>query len=101
MADIIDINLNGAVYFARLATAYLKVGHAFDNSTNGHNINSSKCITLVASVAGFKEAPGISTYAASKHGMVGLMRALRLYISELYGIRINAVCKYIRTPFDV
>jgi NAD(P)-dependent dehydrogenase (short-subunit alcohol dehydrogenase family) len=95
MVDVIDINLIGAVYFARLATAYLKENHTFDEHTNGANIVSPKCITLISSVAGFIEAPGISTYAATKHGVLGLMRALRLYISQLYGIRINAICKYL------
>lgn len=90
---MIDINLNGTLYFARLAVAYLKEKHNFDSqNTTADDIKSSKCITLVASVAGFKESPGLFAYSAAKHGVVGLMRALRGFISQLYGLRVNAIC---------
>jgi NAD(P)-dependent dehydrogenase (short-subunit alcohol dehydrogenase family) len=93
IADVIDINLNGTMYFARLALAYLKENHTFDtSSTTAASISSSKCITLVASVAGFKESPGLFAYSAAKHGVVGLMRALRPFAAPLYGIRVNTIC---------
>lgn len=93
ITDVIDINLNGTLYFARLAVAYLKEKHSFDEkNTTADKITSAKCITLVASVAGFKESPGLFAYSAAKHGVVGLMRALRGYISQLYGLRVNAIC---------
>jgi NAD(P)-dependent dehydrogenase (short-subunit alcohol dehydrogenase family) len=38
---------------------------------------ASKSLTLVSSVAGFTEAPGLAVYSAGKHGVYGLMRALR------------------------
>ncbi|OCT52098.1 putative oxidoreductase,short chain dehydrogenase [Cladophialophora carrionii] len=95
IADVIDINLNGTLYFARLAVAYLKEKHAFDRaSTTAESINSSKCITLVSSVAGFKESPGLFAYSAAKHGVVGLMRALRPFAAPLYGLRVNAICPW-------
>ncbi|KAK6380779.1 hypothetical protein LTS17_004980 [Exophiala oligosperma] len=95
ITDVIDINLNGTLYFARLAVAYLKEKHNFDSqNTTADNIKSSKCITLVASVAGFKESPGLFAYSAAKHGVVGLMRALRGFISQLYGLRVNAICPW-------
>lgn len=37
----------------------------------------NKSLTLVSSVAGFTEAPGLAVYSAGKHGVYGLMRALR------------------------
>ena len=90
---MIDINLNGTLYFARLAVAYLKEKHTFDEqSTTAENITSPKCITLVSSVAGFKESPGLFAYSAAKHGVMGLMRALRPFTSQLYGLRVNAIC---------
>lgn len=93
ITDVVDINLNGTLYFARLAIAYMKENHNFDkHSTTAESITSPKCITLVSSVAGFKESPGLFAYSAAKHGVLGLMRALRPFAAPLYGIRINAIC---------
>jgi NAD(P)-dependent dehydrogenase (short-subunit alcohol dehydrogenase family) len=48
-------------------------------------------IVNVASVAGLKGAPYIAAYAAAKHGMVGLTRALAMETAS-QGITVNAVC---------
>jgi 3-hydroxybutyrate dehydrogenase len=48
-------------------------------------------IVNVASVAGLKGAPYISAYAAAKHGVVGLTRALAMETASK-GITVNAVC---------
>jgi NAD(P)-dependent dehydrogenase (short-subunit alcohol dehydrogenase family) len=55
-------------------------------------------IVNTASVAGLIGEPGIASYAASKHGVVGLTRTAALdHIKE--GVRINAVCPgATRTP---
>jgi NAD(P)-dependent dehydrogenase (short-subunit alcohol dehydrogenase family) len=55
-------------------------------------------IVNTASVAGLIGEPGISSYSASKHGVVGLTRTAALdHIRQ--GIRINAVCPgATRTP---
>lgn len=90
---MININLNGTIYFARLAVAFLKENHTFDPKTSTpESIVSSKSITLVSSVAGFKESPGLFAYSAAKHGVVGLMRALRPFAAPLYGLRVNVIC---------
>ncbi len=48
-------------------------------------------IVNTASVAGLVGNPGLSSYCASKHGVLGLTRAAALdYIKQ--GVRINAVC---------
>jgi NAD(P)-dependent dehydrogenase (short-subunit alcohol dehydrogenase family) len=48
-------------------------------------------IVNVASVAGLKGAPYITAYAAAKHGVIGLTRALALETASK-GITANAVC---------
>jgi NAD(P)-dependent dehydrogenase (short-subunit alcohol dehydrogenase family) len=48
-------------------------------------------IVNVASVAGLKGAPYIAAYAAAKHGVVGLTRALAMETARK-GITVNAVC---------
>ncbi|MEO5972082.1 MAG: SDR family oxidoreductase [Sphingomicrobium sp.] len=48
-------------------------------------------IVLVASVAGLRGAAYAAPYAASKHGMVGLMRSLALEYAKT-SMTVNAVC---------
>ena len=48
-------------------------------------------IVNVASVAGLKGAPYITAYAAAKHGVIGLTRALATETASK-GITVNAVC---------
>jgi NAD(P)-dependent dehydrogenase (short-subunit alcohol dehydrogenase family) len=73
------------MYFARIACAYLAHGQDAEAPTD-------KSLTVLASVAGFKETPGIPIYQATKHGVIGLMRSLRLFLPTAYpGLRINAV----------
>jgi NAD(P)-dependent dehydrogenase (short-subunit alcohol dehydrogenase family) len=48
-------------------------------------------IVNVASTAGLKGYPYVSAYAAAKHGLVGLTRALALEVAAK-GVTVNAVC---------
>jgi NAD(P)-dependent dehydrogenase (short-subunit alcohol dehydrogenase family) len=48
-------------------------------------------IVNVASIAGLAGAPYISAYCASKHGVIGLTRALAVELATK-GITVNAVC---------
>jgi NAD(P)-dependent dehydrogenase (short-subunit alcohol dehydrogenase family) len=79
----IDVNLKGPLYTARLGLHYLR------KNNSGHKGD----IVLVSSIAGFKECEGLTTYTASKHGVIGLMRGLALQ-GEKEGIRINTVCPW-------
>jgi short-subunit dehydrogenase len=61
---MLDINLRGVVIGSRLAL------ERFVPRNNGHLVN-------IASSAGKFSPPGIATYAATKHAVVGLTEALR------------------------
>ena len=83
---VLDVNLLSALYFCRLAAAYLR-----------HNNESStleRSITLFSSISGFNDSPGMGTYAAAKHGVMGLMRAGRSSLPVTHGVRINAVAPW-------
>ncbi|KAL3704950.1 hypothetical protein TMatcc_008622 [Talaromyces marneffei ATCC 18224] len=79
----VDVNLKGPLYTSRLGLHYLRK----------NNSASKGDIVLVSSIAGFKECEGLTTYTASKHGVIGLMRGLALQ-GEKEGIRINTVCPW-------
>ncbi|KAJ9658605.1 hypothetical protein H2198_003623 [Neophaeococcomyces mojaviensis] len=82
---VLDVNLKGVLYFAHIACTYLAHGNESERK--------DKSLTLLSSIAGWKESPGLFVYQASKHGVLGLMRSLRLYAPEVYpGVRVNAIC---------
>jgi hypothetical protein len=54
----------------------------------------SRSIVLVSSIAGITEAPGLFAYASAKHGVIGLMRALRPWAPQKYNVRVNALCPW-------
>jgi NAD(P)-dependent dehydrogenase (short-subunit alcohol dehydrogenase family) len=75
---MLDVNLIGTFLCSRAALPdMLEAGF-------GRVVN-------VASVAGLKGAPYVSAYCASKHGVIGLTRALALETATK-GITVNAVC---------
>ncbi|HTV67868.1 MAG TPA: SDR family NAD(P)-dependent oxidoreductase [Rhizobiaceae bacterium] len=75
---MIDVNLTGAFLTVKPALA-------------GMAQRKSGRIVFVASVAGLRGAAYVAPYVASKHGVIGLMRALAAeYVMS--GITVNAVC---------
>lgn len=69
----VDVNLKGPLYFARLASVYLRQIEKGDDVKEVKD----KSLTFTSSVAAFREDPGLYVYVASKHGVMGLMRVLR------------------------
>lgn len=57
-------------------------------------LSDDKLITLISSVAEFKEYLGLFAYSASKHGVIGLMRSLRGYLPSTFNVRMNVVCPW-------
>ncbi|MGO4614079.1 SDR family oxidoreductase [Nocardia sp. 2YAB30] len=74
---VIDINLRGVLTGSRLATTrFLARG-------SGHLVN-------IASLAGTQGLPGLATYSATKHAVVGFTSALHLELKE-HGVQVSAV----------
>ncbi|KAK3680092.1 hypothetical protein LTR78_000469 [Recurvomyces mirabilis] len=92
---VVDVNLKGPLYFARVASVYLRQ----PAREGGNDSKQDKSLTLVSSVAGFREDPGLYVYTASKHGVLGLMRSLRSSLAETQPnpIRTNAICPWMTT----
>ncbi|KAK5131649.1 hypothetical protein LTR08_000776 [Meristemomyces frigidus] len=100
---VIAVNLLGTLYFARIAAVYLR---------HGREEGQDRSLTLISSAAGFRDSPGLFLYQASKHGVMGLLRALRKILYECVApsqlwkymypelillarrdhIRVNAIC---------
>ncbi|KAK5050474.1 hypothetical protein LTR84_003755 [Exophiala bonariae] len=66
---VYDIDMNAANDTARLAIYYLR------NKKSGKKPGGS--IVMTASLAGYLASAGAPQYSAAKHGIVGLMRALK------------------------
>jgi NADP-dependent 3-hydroxy acid dehydrogenase YdfG len=50
---VVDVNLNGTLYFSRIASVFLR---------QGQTSTDDKSLILISSVAGFKEYPGLFVY---------------------------------------
>ncbi|HEX6790913.1 MAG TPA: SDR family oxidoreductase [Candidatus Krumholzibacteria bacterium] len=83
--DVMRVNLDSAFYLLRAVTPVLR--RAGDGS-----------IILVASINGERGKRGLSNYAASKAGLIGLGRTAARELGA-FGIRVNMISPgYIRTP---
>lgn len=75
---MVAVNLSGQYYMARA------IGKQMITQKQG-------CIINIASMAGLNGVPENVAYVASKHGVVGLTKALVIEWAR-YGIRVNCVC---------
>jgi len=83
--NVIDVNLYGVVN--GVAAAY----PVMVKQASGHIINT-------ASLAGLVSTAGLISYAASKHGVVGLSYTLRIEGADL-GVKTSVVCPgFVQTP---
>jgi len=83
--QVLDVNLNGVVHGVTAVYPHMVARGA------GHIVNT-------ASAAGLGPTPGIVSYGASKHAVVGLSRSLRAEAADL-GVRVTVVCPgFIETP---
>lgn len=75
----LDVNLRSAFLYMHYALPHLRAAGAGSSVVN------------IASIHAGNTQPGISSYAASKAGMLGLTRSSALELAPL-GIRVNSVC---------
>lgn len=59
----------------------------------------SKSILLVASTSSYFGGTGVAAYVASKHGVLGLLRACQ-NVARAHGVRVNAVAPFL-TPTHI
>ncbi|KAL4759127.1 putative 3-hydroxyacyl-CoA dehydrogenase [Aspergillus foveolatus] len=96
MQSIREASQPSLLEISRIASVYLRQNHP--------EPEADRSIILISSVAGFKESPGLFVYQASKHGVIGLMRALRLYLhgpASAHNIRVNCICPWMTTTVMV
>ena len=87
-ASVVDVNLNGAWRVAQVTARHMKA-----NGRGGSIIN-------IASITGLRVAGSISSYVASKAGLIQLTKAMALELAR-FNIRVNALAPgYIETDIN-
>jgi SDR family mycofactocin-dependent oxidoreductase len=85
--DMLDVNLTGVWKTVKAVTPHLVE-------------RREGAIVITSSVNGIEASSGHAHYAASKHGVIGLMRGVALELAQ-YNVRCNAVCPgVVDTPIN-
>jgi len=83
--DVFDVNLRGVAHGIQAVYPIMIRQHS------GHIVNT-------ASGAGLFPSPGLGSYTATKHAVVGISKALRVE-AERHGVQVSVLCPgAIRTP---
>ena len=82
---ILDINLYGVMYTAKLAFHYFQK-HPLDDKHD-------RCLVVQTSLAAYLDMPGAVQYQVSKYGGRGLMVCGRR-MTGLEGVRVNTICPW-------
>jgi NAD(P)-dependent dehydrogenase (short-subunit alcohol dehydrogenase family) len=83
--DVFDVNLRGVAHGIQAVYPIMIRQHS------GHIVNT-------ASMAGLVASPGLGSYTATKHAVVGISKALRVE-AERHGVQVSVFCPgVIRTP---
>ncbi|KAM6529371.1 hypothetical protein FALCPG4_007507 [Fusarium falciforme] len=77
----VDINLRGVLFTSRIAMHYLRQHGGGD-------------LILISSIGGFKETADLTPYLATKHGVIGVMRGLRMTSLKNDDVRVNVICPW-------
>ncbi|KAJ6188437.1 hypothetical protein N7519_003345 [Penicillium mononematosum] len=89
---VIDVNLKGTLNTLRLGMHYVK-------SSSKNDTKQLPAIILVASTSGYFGDTGVAAYVASKHGVIGLLRASQT-AAQKYGIVIKGIAPFF-TPTQI
>ncbi|OAA54248.1 NAD(P)-binding domain protein [Niveomyces insectorum RCEF 264] len=90
---VLDVNLRGVLYSAKLALSFFRRYPAPDGPGGGSFV-------ATASAASYLDTPGIPVYNAAKHGVLGFMRSLRNTLPPAAHIRVNVVAPaFVQTKF--
>ncbi|OQE40120.1 hypothetical protein PENCOP_c006G03411 [Penicillium coprophilum] len=84
--SVIDVNIRGTLYTAKLAAHYF----IRQNGTHASQNQKDSCLVLIGSGAAFLDCPRGPQYSASKWAMRGIMHSLRR-TTHFYGSRVNII----------
>ncbi|KAK0761494.1 hypothetical protein N5P37_006446, partial [Trichoderma harzianum] len=99
----LDVNLKGIYYSTYLALHYLQQPELAPSSqTSGSGNRSTKSLILLSSLGGYLDDSHDSIYSATKYGIRGLFRSIRLRSYNELHVRCNLIAPWvIRTPLTV
>ncbi|CAI7614899.1 unnamed protein product [Penicillium crustosum] len=106
---VIDVNLKGTLNRRsytdnvpiHLYQTALRLGLHYTKSSTSTTTDHqpTKSILLVASTSSYFGGTGVAAYIASKHGVLGLLRACQ-DVARSHGVRVNAVAPFL-TPTHI